>query len=210
VPEFCTCGAQLPPDARFCHKCGRPQREELFAQPQAEQEAPQEPPPRSAQPPPGPPRIDFRNSVAVRSSFFAALFANLLNLLPYLIVACPIWLISAGFLCVLLYQRRTGHLLSIRSGARMGWITGVLSFVIFTAFFTFSFISAVRSGTFVNREQLSQIPFLQGNVDQVVEMMQSPLGLAINLTVSLAVLFVIFTMSAVAGGALGARVLGKD
>ena len=25
VPEFCTCGAQLPPDARFCHKCGKPQ-----------------------------------------------------------------------------------------------------------------------------------------------------------------------------------------
>ena len=25
VPEYCTCGAQLPPDARFCHKCGKPQ-----------------------------------------------------------------------------------------------------------------------------------------------------------------------------------------
>ena len=25
VLEFCTCGAQLPPDARFCHKCGKPQ-----------------------------------------------------------------------------------------------------------------------------------------------------------------------------------------
>ena len=28
MPEFCTCGAELPPDARFCHRCGKPQREE--------------------------------------------------------------------------------------------------------------------------------------------------------------------------------------
>ncbi len=27
MPDFCTCGAQLPPDALFCHKCGKPQRE---------------------------------------------------------------------------------------------------------------------------------------------------------------------------------------
>ena len=27
MSEFCTCGAELPPDALFCHKCGKPQRE---------------------------------------------------------------------------------------------------------------------------------------------------------------------------------------
>ena len=27
MPETCTCGAQLPPDSLFCHKCGKPQRE---------------------------------------------------------------------------------------------------------------------------------------------------------------------------------------
>ena len=27
MPEFCSCGAQLPPDALFCHKCGKPQRD---------------------------------------------------------------------------------------------------------------------------------------------------------------------------------------
>jgi hypothetical protein len=204
VPEFCTCGAQLPPDARFCHKCAKPQREEPAAQPVPEQ-APAEVPPT----PPVPPTIDFRNPVAVRVGFLAALLANLLNALPYLILGCPLWLLAAGFLCVYLYNRRTGQSLSVRSGARMGWITGVFSFVIFTVFFTFSFIMAVRSGTLVNREQLSQIPFLQGNLDQVIELMQSPVGLALNLTFSLIILFVLFILFATAGGALAARVLGK-
>ena len=36
MPEFCTCGAELPPDSRFCHKCGKPQREEIAVEePQA-------------------------------------------------------------------------------------------------------------------------------------------------------------------------------
>ena len=30
MPDFCTCGAELPPDARFCHRCGKPQREEVI------------------------------------------------------------------------------------------------------------------------------------------------------------------------------------
>lgn len=205
VPEFCTCGAQLPPDARFCHKCGKPQRDEPVAE--------SAPGPAAAETPfarPVAPAIDFRNPVAIRVGFLAALLANLLNALPYLILGCPLWLLAAGFLCVYLYNRRTGQSLSVRSGARMGWITGVFSFVIFTVFFTFSFIMAVRSGTLVNREQLSQIPFLQGNLDQVIELMQSPVGLALNLTFSLIVLFVLFTLLAAAGGALGARVLGKN
>lgn len=205
VPEFCTCGAQLPPDARFCHKCGKPQRDEPVA------ESP--PGPAAAETPfarPVAPAINFRNPVAIRVGFLAALLANLLNTLPYLILGCPLWLLAAGFLCVYLYNRRTGQSLSVRSGARMGWITGVFSFVIFTVFFIFSFILAVRNGTLVNREQLSQIPFIQGNLDQVIELMQSPVGLALNLTFSLIVLFVLFTLLAAAGGALGARVLGKN
>jgi len=27
MPDNCTCGAELPPDSLFCHKCGKPQRE---------------------------------------------------------------------------------------------------------------------------------------------------------------------------------------
>ena len=33
MADFCTCGAELPPDALFCHKCGKPQREIVEPEP---------------------------------------------------------------------------------------------------------------------------------------------------------------------------------
>ena len=65
MPEFCSCGAQLPPDARFCHKCGKPQRAEILVEEEPEPTAIQEArlPPPSA---PTPAALNFRNPVAVR------------------------------------------------------------------------------------------------------------------------------------------------
>ena len=206
MAEFCTCRAELPPEARFCHKCGKPQRDDYEGEPQPEEAAPQGGP----EVPKPPPAIDFRNSLAVRVGFLSGLLANLTILLPYLFLAAPLWLAGAGFMGVHLYIRRSGHGLSVRSGARMGWITGVFAFVIFTVFFTLNFLAAFKAGMFTDRERLSQVPFLQGNVDQVIELLQSPLGLAINLVFSLGVMFLLFAGFTMAGGALGARVLRKD
>ncbi len=203
VPEFCTCGAQLPPDARFCHKCGKPQREEPI-------EEEREPQPPVAAPAPAPrsvpARIGFRNALAVRLGLLAALFANLFNLLLFL--GCPLWLVSAGFLCVYLYQRRTGEPLSVRGGARIGWITGLFSFAIFALLTTFAIVAEIRSGEFF--ERLREVPFLKGNADQIINLLHDPVYLTLNLLFGLGVLFVVFTVFTVTGGALGAKVLGKE
>src|ERR1035441_4085433 len=65
MPDFCTCGAQLPPDSLFCHKCGKPQREVIEPEPQPESVAEFVPP---AAPPigtaPQPPALNFHNLVA--------------------------------------------------------------------------------------------------------------------------------------------------
>jgi hypothetical protein len=45
--------------------------------------------------------------------------------IPWPFVRLPLAFLAAGFLAVYLYSRRTGQTLSIRSGARMGWITGI-------------------------------------------------------------------------------------
>jgi len=207
VPDFCTCGAQLPPDARFCHKCGKPQREEdLNLEPAAEVVQPtpaptQLPAPTAVAEAP----IDFRNAMAVRVGFLTALLASLFNAM--LVYACPVWLLMAGFLCVYFYQRRTGQVLTVSNGARMGWITGLFSFVIFTVLFTLSFVAQVRSGELL--KNLSDVPFFQGSADQLRELFADPLYLAFNVLVSLAVLFVVFTTLSIAGGALGAKMLSR-
>src|SRR5579884_504964 len=74
VPGYCTCGAKLPEDARFCHKCGKPQRDEPLL---AELAAPPPPPPQPAAPPPPPP-ISFRNRAAVRSALLSGVLAVVL------------------------------------------------------------------------------------------------------------------------------------
>lgn len=89
----------------------------------------------------------------------------------------------------------------------MGWITGLFSFMIFTVIFTFSFVSAVRSGEFerTTREQIESLPFGQGNAERFMEILRSPAGMAINLLASLFVMFVVFTVFSAMGGALGAK-----
>ncbi len=206
MAEFCTCGAELPPDARFCHRCGKPQREEDFAEPAPPRALPE----AERRAPKPPPAIDFRNRLALRAAFLAALLANLLTLFPYLFLAAPLWLVGAGFLAVYVYLRRSGQALSVASGARVGWLTGVFSFAIFTVLFTINFLAAARSGLFTDRQRLSQVPLLRDNLDQVVELMQSPVGMAINLVFSLVFLFLLFALLPVAGGALGAKLLRKN
>lgn len=204
MAEFCTCGAELPPEARFCHKCGKPQREEVAVEPEPLLQAPK---PTVAE---APPRIDFRNRLAVRVGLLAGLMANLVILLPYLFLAFPLWMLGAGFVGVQLYVRRSGAPLSVRGGARLGWISGVLGFAIFTVFFTINFLAAQSSGLFTDRRRLSQMPFMQGNVDEVVSLMQDPTALALHLVLTIAVLFVLFAGLSMAGGALGARALRKS
>ena len=122
---------QLPEDARFCHKCGKPQREEIAV------ELPPAHGPAIAAAPPleawlGAP--SFHHPVAVRVGLFVASIATFLCLaLPFGFV---VWLPSAGFVSVYLFSRRTGQSLSVRNGARMGWIAGILSFLIITVLFT--------------------------------------------------------------------------
>jgi hypothetical protein len=206
VGEFCTCGAELPPDARFCHKCGKPQREEPVFE---EVAAP--PPPSSFVPAAAiAHRIDFHNGMAVRVAFFSALLASFFNVLA--LPASPLWLAASAFLCVWLYMRRAGESLTVRAGARMGWIMGLFSFVILTVVVTIGFVGVVNSGEFqkMMNEQFSNMALPETATARMTEMMQSPGVLAITLLLSLFILFVISIAFSVAGGALGAKLLHKD
>ncbi|MCI0366268.1 MAG: zinc-ribbon domain-containing protein, partial [Phycisphaerales bacterium] len=78
MPEICTCGAELLPESRFCHKCGRPLREETAVV----DVAPAQVPVSSGLPPETVALLSpsFHNPIAIRAGLLAASIATLLNL----------------------------------------------------------------------------------------------------------------------------------
>src|SRR5262249_30310314 len=135
MPDSCTCGTQLPPEALFCHKCGKPQRDVP-----AETEPVVEPPPTPLIPvSPASIPVDFHNPVGVGIGLLMASMNALLIWIPLMNFA--LWA-GSGFLAVYLYRRRTGHFFTLRSGLRLGWITGVMTFAITTLIFTVTVIPA--------------------------------------------------------------------
>ncbi len=208
MPDFCTCGAQLPPDARFCHKCGKPQYDYPGLEVEvAEPETIPPPPPL----PPAPPEIGFHNRMAVRIGFLAALSAVVLFLfpLPFPFLRLMIVLLAAGFLAVFLYSRRTGQMLSVRGGVQMGWITGIFSFILVSLIMTAALVAVSNRGGLANFLK-SQFPANDARSDTLAQALNDPTALAGGMVFAMLMLFVVLTALPMIGGALGAKVLAKE
>ncbi|MBL8173458.1 MAG: zinc-ribbon domain-containing protein [Bryobacterales bacterium] len=211
MPSHCSCGAELPSDARFCHKCGKPQFEPHYEDPIPE---PEEIVAAVIAEAPRPPEINFHNPVAVRTALITAMLGSVLSSLP--IPPPGLWmlisLILAGFLAVFLYTRRTGQSLTIVAGARMGWITGLFSFAISTVLFTLSVILISNKGGFAAfyREQMQAHMSPSADIEQFLQLLQTSTGLAVVLFLTLGMLFILFTVFPTLGGVLGAKVLERD
>lgn len=219
MPERCTCGAQLPPDARFCHKCGKPQydypgletlesSEVAIAPPEHAEVAPAPSPSPRLQ---GPTDIGFHNRLAVRIGFIAAAVAVLVCLLPIPFVALrlPLAFIAAGFLAVYLYSRRTGQVLSLRSGARMGWITGIFCFILVSVIFTIAMVAVTTQGG-LEKQLETQLSPNDPRWEMVRQALNNPAMIVAVMILYLMVFFVILTALPMIGGALGAKLLEKE
>ncbi|HXR35906.1 MAG TPA: zinc ribbon domain-containing protein [Candidatus Binataceae bacterium] len=208
MPDFCTCGAQLPPDARFCHKCGKPQYD--YPGLDVEVAEPEAIPPLPALPP-APPEIGFHNRMAVRIGFLAALSAVVLFLfpLPFPFLRLMIVLLAAGFLAVFLYSRRTGQMLSVRGGVQMGWITGIFSFILVSLIMTAALVAVSNRGGLANFLK-SQFPANDARSDTLAQALNDPTALAGGMVFAMLMLFVVLTALPMIGGALGAKVLAKE
>jgi uncharacterized membrane protein YqaE (UPF0057 family) len=200
MPEFCSCGAQLPPDALFCHKCGKPQREIVVPEPVIE------PAPHAVAPPPlaAAVPLNFHNPVAVKIATGVAAMATLVNLfLPFLS-----W-IAAGFFAVLFYRRKTGSMLDVGAGVRMGWITGILMFALFAIVQVPVAVSG-KLGTLF-QDQMKNFPRAQDPVvQQMMQFFQTGPGIATLLLFTLVMGFVFITGLSMAGGAIGAKMVGRE
>jgi hypothetical protein len=219
VADFCNCGAQLVEDALFCHKCGRPVREipNLREAGEHDQAVPSGQDLRAAAQLP-PAEIGFGNmqavSVAMTISGLAMLLSLFAPLPPLLQFFWRLFvLLVAGFVAVYVYHRRTGQFLTPRSGARMGWLTGLFCFLIALVISVAGVfaVSANRGGlAAVWRSQLEQYASGGAEVEQAIRILESPWGLASVLLLVIGILFVISTVLPMIGGALGAKVLEKE
>jgi hypothetical protein len=202
--EFCTCGAQLPPDALFCHKCGKPQREIVGQEPSEPEEIiAVEPIPAAVIPPAALP-VDFHNPIAVRIALMVAAVSSVLVFIPLVNYAV------AGFGTTYFYRRRTGLDLNVASGVRLGWITGVLMSVISTIVFAVKTVTEGGIGQQIQAQARALPSADDPGVKQVLEFLQTPGGLAMTLLFVLVFMFVCITGLSMAGGALGARLVGRS
>ena len=207
VNEFCTCGAKLPEDARFCHKCGRPTRPEPEFESLAETAAPE---PIEAPPAPPPPvGIGFRNPGAVRAAITSAALATVAGLIPFPGYFHSLWQLitvaAGGFAAVYLYQRRTGDYLSVRGGLQIGWMTGLFYFLVTMVMLTL-LLAAVASLGEAGLRQMTE----QSGRPEIAEQLFGLLANPALLIFALVFAFFALTMLASAGGAIGSKILEKE
>jgi hypothetical protein len=206
MPQFCTCGAELPPDALFCHKCGKPQREIAVEERPEEAVAPVAAPLFTPSVAPS-----FRNPMAVRVGLMLASLAALLSWIPMVGLLQPIWYFAAGFFGPFAYRRRTGQPLTMRNGARIGWIIGVFLFVITAIGATFHEVLNSSAGLIsAMREQIRNMPVTDPRMQSTVDALQTPLGIGFLLVFGFMFVFAYTLLLCTAGGALGARIAQKD
>jgi hypothetical protein len=201
VEQRCTCGAPLPDDARFCHKCGKPQYEEDIAR-----LAPEVPVAAAPVPPPTtqPRRISFSNSRAVVVSLIVAA-VSLLGLCAAAFIAPLLWpivLCAAGFAAAMLYKGHSQEPLSPAAGARLGWMTGLWLFLVFA-------ISAGLTSIYLaspnGREALKALP----NIPELAKMLDNPHQFLMSVLASIIPTFFMVTLLPGLGGMLGAKLVTR-
>jgi hypothetical protein len=208
VPDSCTCGAQLPPDARFCHKCGKPQRDEPVLV-----EEPVEPaveiPAASIPSAPAvePVAINLRNGAAVRSALLACGLALLLSVILGPLGLGLLALVGGGFFAVYLYRRRTGQPVSVLNGMRLGWIAGIFVFTLITIVTTLTVFALSQPELAAQlREQMLKSSYPADEVTALFEGLQNPSGIGLRLLDG----FLSSTLLMGLGAAVGAKLLSRN
>lgn len=162
-------------------------------------------PPQPAPAPAEEPReIGFHNPLAVRIGLFLSLLTLLLAVLLKEFVL--LWMIVAGVLAVYLYRRRTGEVVSLRGGVRLGWIMGLFLFVIMMIMVSLLALAVTDSSFVANMGAQMKARGAEGDVGQMIAALQSAGGLVQILTSSFVFCFALPML----GGLIGARLLRRS
>ncbi|MBV9155704.1 MAG: zinc ribbon domain-containing protein [Acidobacteriaceae bacterium] len=206
MQQRCTCGAILPEDARFCHKCGKPQFDEDIARLKAQEaDIPAAAPPPAQRSLPDSSGISFKNSRAVLISVLVAGAAFLGSGAAALIspLLWPLVLMAAGFIAVVLYRSNSAEPLTTAAGARLGWMTGLCLFAVFAVVATVvSIYLASPAGSDIVKQLQSMPQFAKVSIG-------NPHDVMMNILVSAIPTFFMVTLLPGLGGMLGAKLSAR-
>jgi hypothetical protein len=207
--ENCDCGwRSIPQGASFCPGCGKPltaQALEIERQANAFQR------PRAEEEESGPAdRVTFGTPGALRSCYWSAAFAAIFMSLPYGLLFFFIVFPGAGFYAVHSFRRQTQRKVTLRSGAKLGFLTGVITFALLLILATIAIAVPGSPGFDAQLDEVEAAYRQQGNAEVVANLQQlrkDPAALALVALMGLSIGFCLTAAFATAGGALGAKVL---
>jgi hypothetical protein len=159
-----------------------------------------------------------RWELAWKGSLICGIGAALLSAIPIVSIGCCLWMLGAGALCVLLYQKRVPDtLITPGMGMKIGALAGVFGFVVNAVVTTASFVALRSSGDFrrAMEEQMQRQmssnpdPKVQEMTHHLLDWMNTPQGAATMIILVLLIAAIVFVLFMAAGGALGASMFGR-
>jgi hypothetical protein len=203
------CGASVEDGTPFCARCNAPQIRVAGSEPPlpaaATPEVAIEKYTSNATPPPS--ALEWPQALP------SAAIAVLATIVLIVITPFGLGTLPAGFLCVVLYRRRrpATHL-TVGMGARLGALTGGLSFGVLAAIL--ALWTAFRSGkeihdTLLNRIQQYAAQSSDPHMQQALELFNTPEGFTFVVIFSLIVTLIAFMILSALGGAIGAFLLHR-
>jgi hypothetical protein len=157
--------------------------------------------------------IGLGNRQAVGTALVTAVVALILLMIPLPLAPFfhVVWLLAAGFVAVYVYRRHTGEEVTLRSGARLGWLTGLFCYMFLLVLLVAgTIVISTRGGMEELARQIRAQAQPGVDVDSVLQVLQSPGEFAFAIVAVLALLFMFLTTIPMIGGAVGAKVLERE
>lgn len=229
------CGGSVEDGVPFCPHCSAPQiRVAGLAEKEPEKE-PVTPPltpgtPGEIQPPArpvplsseewqrppvvtpvSPTRIEW--SKAVPGAILGGVLVALLSgVLPFPVFFVFLWMLAGGWIAALLYKRRARVAITPGMGARVGAAAGVIGFVLFAILTLIDFLvlgAGKLRAALIESIQQAAARNPDPRAQELLHRLTSPEGLAVLVSLSLAMFLVAFIVLSSAGGALFAYLRGQ-
>jgi hypothetical protein len=159
-----------------------------------------------------------RWELAWKGALLCGIGAAIFSAIPYVSMGCCLWMLGAGALAVSLYRRHVpGTVITQGMGMKIGALTGLFGWLLNAVVTALSFVIGRTSGNMreLMEEQMkkqvaaSPDPKVQQAMQQIVDWISTPQGMATMIVLILIFMGVVFLLITAAGGALGASMTGR-